>query len=769
MSRQGSDYVRVEEHYSPTAGDVESAGGRGGPKTFEISPLKGAGGGDPGSTEIEPGVGHAHSVTFEDVGYTLSKWSCTGRRQLRLLKGVTGYARPGQMLALMGPSGCGKTTLLDVLAGRKTQGCIDGSILVGGQLPSRIFLRRHAGYVEQQDTLLGTLTVQEMLSYTAHLKLPMSVSRSEKRRRVEELIDRLGLMPCKHTRIGSQMQRGISGGQARRVSLGISLITNPLILFLDEPTSGLDARTSDQIIATVRKLARQQVAVISTIHTPTTYCFAQFDRLMLMAQGRVVYFGACGPPALTYFAGMDLIPREGDSPAEGVIDLVTSIQEDGGVDMLANKFERSKVAEENAATIKALLAEAPAGGVGDLGTSGDSRAGRATVTPGWYAALVFLRYRTVRNYVSFGFLGPRVLPSLLFTTLMAFLYQGQGAANSVMSLVNVTSLNFMWVVVPAFAAGAYTPTISLERTLFYRERNDGMFRTSTYLACKMVEELTIMALYSVGVAALVFYIVQLKGSFPLFWLVFLTANAISVAFAYLVAAAAPNLDVANAVVPGFMMLMLFFAGFLIMISALPSFLVWVPYVDFIKYGFAALQYNHWNSVTEPIVDMDKLQVSIANATANFMSGLPQRLGIPVIGDEPGTPPPEDGINGFFKNQWESMKDALTGKVKDITHDVTQEMAEKLLGISFNTTINALNETLINVTENAMAAVRGTVGRVNLEINDIRDLSWGDVILSVVDLGPPYGTWANWIVQALFFLVFVFGAWLSMAFVQHQHR
>lgn len=755
--------------YRAVADDRDDAYDMEAPEAFKDPILSGDVGGKP-KFDSDADT-HALGVTFEEVSYTLTKWSMRGRKVIALLQDVTGYIKPGEMLALMGPSGCGKTTLLDVLAGRKTQGAIEGRVLFGGHPPDGIMLRRHTGYVEQQDTLLSMLTVHEMLLYTAELKLPRDVSGREKRSRVDELVDLLGLMPCKHTCIGSQMKRGISGGQARRVSLGVSLITRPKVLFLDEPTSGLDARTSDQIIRIIRNLClEQKVAVCSTIHTPTNYCFSQFDRLMLMAQGRIIYFGANGAPVLSHFAALDYLPREGDSPAEGAIDIVTRIQEEDRVLKMATKFSASAEAAANGQALKQLLSDAAE--ADDVMAEQGDRANKATVTPSWWAAITFFRFRTLKNYTALTFLGPRLLPTLLFTGLMSLLYQGQGNNNGVMSLVNVSALNFMWVVVPAFAAGAYTPSISLERTLFYRERNDGLYRTSTYLACKMAEELLVMIIYSAGVSAMVFYIVQLHGSFLLFWLVFLTANAVSVAFAYLVAAAAPNLDVANAVVPAFMMLMLFFAGFLIMVSAMPVWLQWVPYVNFLKYGFTALQTNHWDNVDTPIVDVDALQASIANKTASFVSNLAINNNIPVIGEDgQGAAPAPDagGVGGFFKGAWEDMKQSISGAFQDVTHDVTQSVAEKVFGISIDTATNALNQTLINATSQILASVRGQAGKVNLQIGDIRNLTWGNVILTVVDSGPPYNPWVNWFVQSLFFVFFVVGAWLSMAFIQHQHR
>ncbi|WPT13872.1 ABC transporter G family member 22 [Picochlorum sp. SENEW3] len=160
-------------------------------------------------------------VTFKDVVYTVVN-SQNKKEKINLLKGVSGYFEVGQMAALMGPSGSGKSTLLDVLAGRKTVGKISGDIKFGGEKPSRNFLRRYTGYVEQTDTLLPILTVEEMLLYTADLKKPISESKKSKMDAVEELLGVLALDSCRDVLIGSELARGISGGQAKRVNIGIS-------------------------------------------------------------------------------------------------------------------------------------------------------------------------------------------------------------------------------------------------------------------------------------------------------------------------------------------------------------------------------------------------------------------------------------------------------------------------------------------------------------------------------------------------------------------
>lgn len=141
-------------------------------------------------------------------------------------------------------TGSGKTTCLDILSGRKTAGKIEGDVRFGGMKPTVAFWRRYTGYVEQFDTLLPTLTVEQMLLYTAELKRPLDEPMSVKKQAVDDVIQALALESCRNRLIGDALHRGISGGQAKRVNIGIALVTQPKVLFLDEPSSGLDSFTS---------------------------------------------------------------------------------------------------------------------------------------------------------------------------------------------------------------------------------------------------------------------------------------------------------------------------------------------------------------------------------------------------------------------------------------------------------------------------------------------------------------------------------------------
>ncbi|CAM6127225.1 unnamed protein product [Calypogeia fissa] len=208
-----------------------------------------------------------------------------------LLHNLTGFAAPGAMLAIMGPSGSGKSTLLDSLAGRLARNArLSGEVMLNGRkLPNLTF--GVAAYVTQIDELIGTLTVRETVEYSASLRLPGSMPASERRAIVESTIVEMGLLDSQNTYIGTWHLRGLSGGEKRRLSIGLELLTRPRLIFLDEPTSGLDSAAAFFVVTTLKQLARDGRTVIASIHQPSSETFQMFDDLCLLANGHQVYFG----------------------------------------------------------------------------------------------------------------------------------------------------------------------------------------------------------------------------------------------------------------------------------------------------------------------------------------------------------------------------------------------------------------------------------------------------------------------------------------------
>ncbi|KAG9314939.1 hypothetical protein JVU11DRAFT_4047 [Chiua virens] len=225
------------------------------------------------------------TVHFKSLSYTLPNG-------LEVLKDVRGVAHPGSLTAVMGASGSGKSTLIDILAHRSKIGSVSGSILINGRSVTPSQVRHVSGYVDQEDTLMETLTVYETVLYSALLRLPREMPEEEKIARVYGTLEELGIRGIMDRRIGGSGKRSISGGEKRRVSIACELVTSPSILFLDEPTSGLDSYNAQSVIESLSNLARTyKRTVILTIHQPRSGIVALFDELILLAKGRCVWAG----------------------------------------------------------------------------------------------------------------------------------------------------------------------------------------------------------------------------------------------------------------------------------------------------------------------------------------------------------------------------------------------------------------------------------------------------------------------------------------------
>lgn len=232
-------------------------------------------------------------LSFASISYAVKLKSKKGRdtEQKRILDRVTGYVPRGSFLAILGPSGAGKSSLLDILAGREKSGVVWGYHRMNGTSVEHYKLQ--SAYVMQDDALLGNLTVFETLMFTLKLRLPSgSLRREEMESRAMAIITDLNLEKVTHHRVGTPLQRGISGGERRRLSIGIELVTNPRILFLDEPTTGLDSTNALRVMRALKHLCdKHQVTIVTTVHQPRSNIYRLFDRLLLLDAGRTVYFG----------------------------------------------------------------------------------------------------------------------------------------------------------------------------------------------------------------------------------------------------------------------------------------------------------------------------------------------------------------------------------------------------------------------------------------------------------------------------------------------
>jgi ABC-type multidrug transport system ATPase subunit len=289
--------------------------------------------------DVEKGEELSRHLTNTSV--SILSWSEVGvvvkdrktKKSLQILNSSCGIVKAGNVVALMGPSGSGKTTLLNVVAHRTStmKGEIQGTIMLNGQTTSTTAIQKVSTYVEQEDAMIGSLTTRETINFAARLSLTAKMSKSERLKRVNDLIESFGLQRQGDAIVGTPLRKGLSGGQKRRLSVASQLVTSPRILFLDEPTSGLDSAASFEVMKCIRAVAKlHHLIVIASIHQPSTTTFQLFDQLMLLSKGRTCYFGPVSGVEAYFEKIGHSIPLH-INPAEFLLDLVNIDFLQGGV------------------------------------------------------------------------------------------------------------------------------------------------------------------------------------------------------------------------------------------------------------------------------------------------------------------------------------------------------------------------------------------------------------------------------------------------------
>jgi len=217
------------------------------------------------------------------------------RRELSkgILKDVAGIAHPGALMAVMGASGAGKTSLLNILNFRtKTSPDlrICGSVMLNGHVADANDMAAISVFVQQEDIFVGALTCREHLQFHATLRMK-KFSKMQRKTRVEEVLVETGLKRCENVRIGDSEEKGISGGEEKRLSFATEILCRPTLIFCDEPTSGLDSYMARGIVKLLKRYAGVGRTILCTIHQPSSELFALFDYICIMAEGKCAYIG----------------------------------------------------------------------------------------------------------------------------------------------------------------------------------------------------------------------------------------------------------------------------------------------------------------------------------------------------------------------------------------------------------------------------------------------------------------------------------------------
>ncbi|XP_059642943.1 pleiotropic drug resistance protein 1-like isoform X3 [Cornus florida] len=549
-----------------------------------------------------------HSLTFDDIKYSVDmpqEMKNEGAEdRLVLLNSVSGAFRPGVLTALMGVSGAGKTTLMDVLAGRKTGGYIEGDITVSGYPKRQDTFARISGYCEQNDIHSPHVTVHESLLYSAWLRLSSNVNSETRKMFVEEVMELVELAPIRGALVGLPGVSGLSTEQRKRLTIAVELVANPSIIFMDEPTSGLDARAAAIVMRTVRNTVDTGRTVVCTIHQPSIDIFEAFDELFLMKRGgQEIYVGPLGHHSchlIKYFEGTEGVSKikDGYNPATWMLEVTASAQETAlGMDF-TDVYKNSELYRRNKALIKELSTPRP--GSEDLYFHTQ------------YSQPFFIQCMAClwKQHWSYWRNPPYTAVRLLFTTGIALMFGtifwDLGSKKSrTQDLSNAMGSMYAAVVFLGIQnASSVQPVVAVERTVFYRERAAGMYSALPYAFAQVLIELPYIFVQAMVYGVIVYAMIGFEWTVAkFFWYLFFMYFTLLYFTFYgmMTVAVTPNQHVASIIAAAFYGLWNLFSGFIIPRPRIPVWWRWYYWacpVAWTLYGLVTSQFGDMKDVID---------------------------------------------------------------------------------------------------------------------------------------------------------------------------
>lgn len=554
------------------------------------------------------------SISFDNINYFVDmpvemRQQGMPNDKLQLLRGVSGAFRPGILTALVGVSGAGKTTLMDVLAGRKTGGYIEGNISISGYPKKQETFARIAGYCEQTDIHSPNVTVWESIMYSAWLRLPKEVDKNIRMMFVDEVMELVELDSIEDAIVGLPGVNGLSTEQRKRLTIAVELVANPSIIFMDEPTSGLDARAAAIVMRTVRNTVNTGRTVVCTIHQPSIDIFEAFDELLLMKRGgQVIYAGPLGRHShklVAYFEAVAGVPKikEGYNPATWMLDISSPSSEAHlGVDF-ANTYRSSSLFQRNQALIQEL--SVPPSGSKDLHFP--TKFSQSFVVQLWASlwkqSLSYWRnpdYNAVKMFFTAII---AIMLGTIFWNLGSKMEEEQDILN-VMGAMYAATL-FLGIT----NANTIQPVVDVERTVFYREKAAGMYSPLSYAFAQVLIEIPYTILQTVIYGSIVFSMMNFPWSAAKFFWFLYFMFCTFIYFTYygmMIVSLTPGAAFAAIVSAFFYCLWNLFSGFMIPRTRIPVWWRWY-------YWGNPVSWTLYGLITSQLGDLDNVKVDVAGS------------------------------------------------------------------------------------------------------------------------------------------------------------
>ncbi|GAB4846555.1 ABC transporter G member 10 [Ancistrocladus abbreviatus] len=512
--------------------------------------------------------------------YNFDRWfGVTGMSErtdsLRILQDVNCEARPKELTAIAGPSGAGKTTLLEILAAKIPPCKVSGKVLINNHPLDPKCFKRLSGYVTQDDSLFPLLTVEETLMYSALLRLPGG--KKEAAVRVRQLIKELGLDHIASSRIGGSSGQGISGGERRRVSIGVELVHHPSVLLIDEPTSGLDSASALHVVKLLKSMVvHQGKTIVITIHQPGLRILELLDRVILLYNGHVVHNGPVSfLEKKLKILGLDM-PRS-VNVLEFAIGVAGSLP---GQSSLGRRGNRNTNGDRTFRIVSYSPEETLLG-------YPNSQLAEVLILGERFSKIVF---RTKQLFAA------RIVQASVAGLVLGTVFMN--ASNNQGQLFLQTQLGFFAFSL-TFLLSSTTeglPVFLQERRILMKETSRGAYRVSSYVLSNILVFLPFLLMVGLLYSTPVYWLVGLRRDFYAFlyfslviWMVVLMSNSFVACFSALV----PNFIVGTSLIAGLMGSFFLFSGYFIAKDNIPNYWIFMHYLSLFKYPFECFIINEY--------------------------------------------------------------------------------------------------------------------------------------------------------------------------------
>ena len=541
------------------------------------------------------------TMSWKDLTYEVPIPNAPNRR---ILQGVSGHVRTGQLLAILGPSGAGKTTMLDLLAQRAKGGERAGELLINGCPIVPGVFRRVSAYVQQEDIMHSYLTVRETISFNAKLRLPPEFTDEMIDKKVMNIMKLLGIDHIQNNKIGGEFNRGISGGEKKRTAIALELVTSPSLLFLDEPTTGLDTFTAMHLITLLKNLAKSGTTIIMSIHQPRSSIYRLFDLVLaLNGDGEESYYGA-SDQAVAFLQSAGVRQDFPDNPADFLLDSVSVIRAAESLNPIDFPFLPPPTQSQDiAAHFRATMLDDINAQVDIIKRSyaDDNKLPPAMDSPYFRSVFQQIYIVSLRAFINklrdpvATFIS--IVIAIFFAVLIGSIYFKLGKTYD--DIQNRLGVLFFLTMNTAFSNLGALAIFLFERNIYVREHNNGMYRPSAYYLGKIVQDVPIAIIVNLIFNLVAYFMVGLQPTVPKFMNFFLICTLVmlnSYALCMCISNMSKNYQIANLTAPLVLVLYLLPSGFLINLNSLPIVWRWIKYISFFRFGFEALVENEFGGL-----------------------------------------------------------------------------------------------------------------------------------------------------------------------------